>query len=1474
MDTQAEELGRADERHKVFISINDIAWIGKNVFVVSVPAYKRRISCELTAVDVPRGTASALEEKVMRTLNEIRCAPYKYLRRDHYASFPNQGYGDIIFRMSDDAAEWVSLQERLLRRGVGSIVRPIVARLEELIQAEFEGSMSPTHLPDGREKPCVWANHHYNFENGPLFRKQLTGQIINVMRGDVYVVRWDKGQVMSGKCTSKHNGNKDAGDAHHEEWPPQLVILDAVKCFSPRTANGFAALRWAQKRLLYSRVKVCIHSTHPSEKDVSNNTQLFSHEQLRCVRSAVYVLPRESGLCASSTRRATNVGSALISKGLGLLRQVVDAAVPRSSDFHELLRAARDRCCAVTDATLKDAKQSLPDNLISDDGVSCPANVPVATWCNSSPSLKTLWQTTMWDGDVHRSAHDYPQRIYCLRPLRSLCDMRTLIRECETFEGFINSVTLVRESLGASLEQQQCRRRRFLRVEINAIFALTRIQDILARVGANTFGSVRLHPTGGSILGNTVKVTVVYDRWLSVIPITETAFLNITVTGYAPQSYDPAKHAPKKCQHSLLVKKEQRQGTKVLELELSDDENERIFVVDVRVEFGNSTEHLNHQSVYFLTRAAQGPGTSGALLCDDDYSNGELASVDSGEDHSACDSDSEEESDRQNEQNQGAEEARLAGNDDEAAERKEKMESSDTFCHSSVDFYFEVMTDAAHKGGESMRRLRDWGKSLMYRDVRCIPMGIGTVNGARGFLGDVLLIKTQEEEEEEEEQSIFFTVEKNWRPPAHSSWLTKDDVWTGTTRIFEQHHRRRCNALFKREFESRDLLIKAWYESICRIRAELFETEDIEVMKGNMVLDFATHLKAYGAFLACDKPDGDDNAVIYAEAGRLECWYNSDTSVSAAGTTTTAVAANLQVVAFQDHNASFGLISPSFLPPKVPLSAFSLFPRQFFSAHSKQHRALLTKNNVASMKEGGDIHVDAAFFRLPHRFLPNLFASNFERLPAALRNVERAFCDSLQQGDIPRPPNAPEVVYYATQKAFVSILSMLLLLQLRRDNLGKESSAETHPYTSIYKLLRDEFGALYDLKLSRMTTSLVLYRVEPNLNANGDGQQRQPALLLGSHDTETSDTFEVPGGFTTLDKKSLFRAIGVLGFESLVAPRPAKPADDLTNNDDDIVLLTELSAEECHPMTSRGVGPYPLASSTPRLYHPFPWLTLLGQPLLARDEYDAESLGNHEMIAEGGHLIRRYIAVSYTALCLSERKPYRSFSYGRITRSLIYGIVKKQAEKGSAIMNYLSLLLRSAGTTAEGASPFADGILNVYGTASELLYLFYQSRRQLRFRLGMLFPSLLKGVEDTTAPTGAEVKAEEEFLQQLSEAGKQLIDLVAKQTAEPSSCKSGDGKPPARVYLKIDLDCLDAGTCMWVSVYPIKNEPEPEGYGEAVGTRANPHQQFDLASNVWSRFPQHVLLVRYHPEHDKYAFEWSGVENPSHVDAKMVPTEQ
>ncbi|ESL05165.1 hypothetical protein TRSC58_07209 [Trypanosoma rangeli SC58] len=554
------------------------------------------------------------------------------------------------------------------------------------------------------------------------------------------------------------------------------------------------------------------------------------------------------------------------------------------------------------------------------------------------------------------------------------------------------------------------------------------------------------------------------------------------------------------------------------------------------------------------------------------------------------------------------------------------------------------------------------------------------------------------------------------------------------------------------------------------------------------------------------------------------------------------------------------------------------FRISLFAAYHKQHRALVAKNNLAFMKEGGNIHVDAAFIRLPHRFLPNLFASNFERLPAALRNVERAFCESLQQGDVPRPPNAPEVVYYATQKAFVSILSMLLLLQLRRDNSGKESSAETHPHTSVYKLLRDKYGALYDVKMSRFTTSLVLYRVEPNLNANGGGRQRQPALFLGSHDTKTSDTFEAPGDFTTLGRKSLSRAIGVLGFESLVAPTPASPADDLTNNDDDTVLLTELSDEECHPMTSRGVGPCPLASSTPRLYHPFPWLTLLGQPLLARDEYDAESLGNHEMVAEGGQLVRRHIAVSYSTVCLSERKSYYSFSYGRVAMSLIYGIVKRQAGKGSAIMNYLSRLLRSAGTRAEGASPFADGILNVYGTASEPLYhLFYQSRRQLRFRLGMLLPSLLKGGEDTTSPTGADVKAEEKFPQQLSEAGKQLIDLVAKQTAEPSSYESGDGKPPARVYLKInlELDSFDgAGRCMWVSVYPIKNEPETKGYGEAVGTRANPHQRFDLACSVWSRFPQHTLLVRYRPEHDEYVFAWSEAEKLAPVDAEVAPTEQ
>lgn len=1460
------------QRDNVLVPITDIFWVSKNVFMVTVPLYKKQISCELTAVDVPRGTAPVLENIVAAALERVRCAPHKYLRQDLYSTFPLQGYGDVIFFEGENAERWASLQETLLMHGVGRIVRPVIARLEDLIAAGKEGSSPQNGVQGNAIKSCDWAYNLSELETRRCFCKKLTGRVVDVMRGDVYRICWDD--------DSDTVSNKSE-NSHPDEYPlPSLVILQAVTCFSYRTALGYKALRWAQRNLMHSRVEVCLHSMHPSERDVANITQLYSYEQLRHVRASVYVLSGAHDTCKRS------VGDALVSKGLGLVRQIVDAALPHSADFYDLLKCAKTRCNGVASETMAagTTTSSLEERMhcdpsMSSDDVKCLVDFLGPEWCSGFPSLLTLWQTTMWDGDIHRSTHDCSPRVHSARPMRFFWDMEVLPREGVVFGGYIKSLALVRESHRARDTERRQQRRIFLRMEMNAVFSDTLIQNVRSRIQANVLGFISFYPPDNIIFGPHAKVTVLYDRWLSAVSFTETVSLSVSFTKYSPLEFDPQKHRPARAEQTVQLEEGEARRSIAIDLRLGDCE-EALYVVDAWVEFSDRNANLRRSGNYLLFKGSNSIDVAGEALYnseEDDFDDAKKQGNDIM-------------SDDDNEGGEGVEGAEDGGesnanvaNLDHLTRSKEQANASIEFFHSSVDFYFEVDAEMVLQGGRPTRLIEEWGEKLRYHDVRCLPVGIGVVNGHRGYVGDVLLVSEAGEEENEGVaaaaggggegggfRSLLVEIQEKWRlPPMSGSFEASDDSWTDIPLMVRERDQRLCQAMIRRETKNRMLLVTELCEILDNISEEMCEAKVFVTGFMNALSEYSALIEGNTAFLPDhnnNKNNNNDDVVFCVTAGDPTFWYYAGEQCSPEGERTVNTDGSLQTVSFNDRCAANGLLSPSFLPPHVPLFTFSIFPRQIFAAHHAGHRSHVEKKfHVKNHGESKYLHVDWAFFRLLRPSLPYLFASNFERLPMSLRNVERAFCDSLLRGEVSHHKNSSEAVYYATENAFAAILSALFMLQPKGTDKKKGSAHQVRTDPTARQLFQESCGEFYNIDTAPVLHNVVLYRVYPEPGVEGCGHERgkeqRPIFFLGSRATSTSDAFEVPRCYYPLSGSALARAVSVLGFESLVAPHPEKHAADETGDDADVISLVDVGDGDCHPLASRGVGPRPLMHSTPRLYRPFPWLAVLGQPLLARDEYSPKSLGKPSVDAQEKEIVRRHIAVSYVPMGLKKSKPYSSVAYGQFPRNRIYRLVMNRAAAGAEVKDYISLLLLgSACDDADSESRrFADGVLYLYGTANEPLYLFYMTRRQLRFRLSLLWPSILNDASDTEDSEADEAKLGEKLLKQLSEAGRRIIDMVAETTDQPLNSNDVHRKPPMRVYLHFRLDFNDsprAKNIMRVGIFPVTEEMDENQHESTPKNPANPYQSFDLVGNVYGRRPLRVLVVSYSAENGEYNFEW------------------
>nr|CCC94126.1 conserved hypothetical protein [Trypanosoma congolense IL3000] len=1461
------------KRDNVLVPIKSVCWIAKNVFSVKVPLYRKTISCELTAVDIPRGTASVLENAVQLAVDMVERAPEKYLQQDYYTEFPLIGYGDVVFATNEGATEWASLQETLLRLGVGRIIRPVATRLENIIQAEKEGEECVNDRGSSITL-CQWAMNMSRRESGEQFCKSFTGRIIDVLQGDVYVVRWDGVVSASDGAVSSVDGVVEGGAGSTSDGrftnslPPELVILDAVVCYPASTDAGYASLQWARQHLIFSRVEVCVHCISPSEMDVANNTQVFTYDQLRCARSTVRVIEKARG-----GDNIDDIGCALVSKGLGLVRQVVEAALPRAKNFHDVLRASYKYCCGVDSAPaagvavlgVEDEGWLLGESHVNNDSKESLKRFLGPGW-GKELSVVALWKKAMYAGDMRCSQHDWPRRTRSHRPMRMMWNIEVPVRQRMTFEGTLQSFVLVRESLETSLSRRGGDHGTasehaggeipqtpslFLRAEVDVRVSHRALLRALEKDQATTCGCITINPPGDDeVQGRRLRVSIVYDRSMSIIPPGEKALIRVCVRGCGLDEYDEGN-----IDLPFLFSKDAEcdvyRSEIKLDLQLPDGKEGAIFVLEIAVDFQGRRETLGQRAVYRLRDAAK--------LINDDYLSSE------------SDSDVADDGGEEGAQNIGESRANgptvngaqqlLEGRGSELGKIPGEVDLNDILSeriyNSTVDFYFKI--DSSKLSSENfMKDFRGWCEGMVYRDVACIPVGVAIINGHQGYVGDVLVYDGNSSVgtgcNECVRRSLLFELGSRWFSAEEHPPSSIGCAWLSIPKLLQKQYAVLIKEVVSEERQLRGSLFNQWSAHVSVMWAEV---ESVGIAVGKELIQWTSEsadvLSSYE--LAKDGVDGQGahQGVFCITHGTCRLWHVTEWELL-----NTPDSPGL--ARREGYRTSFPPpLSTWFLPTCLSLFSLSVFPRQLFSAHRKHHRSFVTKQGDPTTKQNSKLHVDAAFMRLNRHFLSNLYASNLERMPLSLRNVNRAFCDSLMREEFPKMTDAGEEILYAVEGVFSALASLIFMLTPQ----ASAAKLSSHAYGCVYDLLDSDFRQHCGVSVPKVCHSAVLYRVYPQPQSDANNQKKvEPFLFLGPRCSSADEILGDRLSVLPNDKFIIRRIVSALGIESLTGSHTAAcPPSDCSSNfdisgDREVTRLLERGGEACYPMASRGIPSDPLVASTPRFYRPLPWLAVLGQPVFVRNEVDPSSAD----LSGGEQMQKRHVAVTYVPMHCTSSKAYKSFSYGQCKRQLIYQQEMKRSMNGSGVKDYFSLLLRSnKSARAEGSlrRVFPDGALRVYGTANEPLFLYYLSRRQLRFRLGALWPSILEGPGGAKDTTHAELEAEEELLKNVAEAVRRIIKMVKEKTDMRDSCSEGcDGQsaPPSRVYLDFSLYFHPENTHkLRVSVYPVSEE----GDGEApIDRNQNPYRPFQMDGNVFGRSKRHVLVVGYCPGTNMYTYEW------------------
>lgn len=471
--------------------------------------------------------------------------------------------------------------------------------------------------------------------------------------------------------------------------------------------------------------------------------------------------------------------------------------------------------------------------------------------------------------------------------------------------------------------------------------------------------------------------------------------------------------------------------------------------------------------------------------------------------------------------------------------------------------------------------------------------------------------------------------------------------------------------------------------------------------------------------------------------------------------------------------------------------------------------------------------------KIPH--LPCIHEGLLDQLPFSLRNIERKYRASLsrplvsqENRSAAQPPsissNAEEVLH-ASSKAFATL--MRLLVHHRFLMFHWRHRADRPVLYGATELIEKVPGFMDASAIAPCCSGLVvLHRVASSgsLLLNVDGHRTTPrTLYLGLPESKKNNFLESVSDTPFMDDQVNLRyiinhAAHALAFEcfaessndidlhtSSIRPVPFSGVRDFEKGS--TVLLTSTGERQINGITQ--IGYLRRTRSLPVVYHPLPWLHILGDPLMEREETDVnfEMSHPHEKLPKKVH---RFL-LAYNAISLCE-DPYKAHSISRISKAWLDYRMKLQWRKLLLIEDWCSLLLhRSAphfpqriseenvsllpsenASTTEAIA--ATGKLYCTGTSQTTALVYYLSKKQLRPVTCM--PQELKWIAQTKQE---EREQEAKDLESLANPIRKIIQMV--DAAVPSG---------SALFLRArSMQDLLGPPYMEIFVYPADSSPFP-----------------------------------------------------------------
>lgn len=1413
------------------LSVSAVEWVSKAVFLAAVPSLQRKVSCELIGIDVPRGTWSSLLDQITATLRAVNGAIRIYLRLDHYSNFPMEGYGDIIFSKEQKAGPApTELQWCSLQETLLVAGVGCVTRPVVYRAAELFAAEDKGFFAAA---PCGWLRELRQREQSTDFCFSQRCRVEDVIRGDIYRVSWL------------------SEDAIAASLPP-LVILDSTICAALNTEVGFMGLRWSQLHLYRQELFVSIHTMYPGDSAVALSTQVEMYEQLPNVRCTAYL--------NSATAAHWDVGLALLQLGYAKLRRVVDAGFPRSANFASLCQWVGTEA----HRSARDGELSSSAEVASDvELFASKAHMDLCTLWRLPPNcvegllefLGSTWRCFfMAQATVpsHKQPFNVPrcgatrqawrQYLHCgdihsdpssgpstcvYRPLRTLFPLDGIAARRERLRGFISAIT--------STSTTQDPNQHFLQVEVTTVVPQSQWRGVQKSLKQAEVGTICFHPSPSEV----------------VFP----GELRVVVNGIVPRSVSRAQLRISCCSYPAEGFALQHHRTSKDWLEVDGTEyamqlsamgaggRSTVYVVDivleVRDEFSLEWKRSKVESaVYVLSPHI-------AARIDDVLPGGEQVTSQDDKDKDAA----------------------------VTMEDLKVQHPVDPIFLSKVFFFFKIHGgDVAEDG--FVENVLQRCSYLVYQDTLAVAVGVAEINGVRGLVGDLLFFS-----EATENNAASLSVPSLEDSQFHLSllwgigglfWAESELDSSGSTDSSSM-----MAEISNAVIESYALEMDRVMHLECKARCKLLD--EIQFSINQVAQKFSTTLPILGGMeiepFALDMRCQVLNPVktcLYYFVGATQLW--------------------------RDVTARGGevMLIPSAFPSIVPLSLFSAFPVKLFCSSGTHQKSFAPETQSLSALHSS---TDFAIRGLAFPALPNIFMTNFEQLPHSLRNTERALCDAVLEGRATAGSVSTPPLLYASDDVLSKLLAYLFLLQsaqIRRTG-GATPSCEDAVYSSV----RNYCASVWEILKGHLNFSGILYTLCPSSGATAASDSTD-VLYFASHRAMALDAWDVPTQQNRspevlsfpLDLEVLRHCVEKVAFEILTTKVTAAPNRPESAKGQCAGGERFPSTKSC--INTRNDKALPFGrndNGTSLLYHPLPWLAVLGSPLVQHTEYSAEALGEigidtnifDSLHERADALAQRMVSLSYHCVgTSSEKDPYRGSSHDLFSDRYIYNVLNSHRACGREVIEYMSLLLRQLPSKDDGAAGsaakyrFGDGSLSVYGTACEPLYAHYRSRADLRFTLGTINPLLQEGVRqcrDGCGDGGGDdaqlARAVQEFEHDTFQYFAKKAFSILKELQQHIRKMKRNAELP-QLFLSFTLKLGDDAGYPTLSIivyrcveYSDANvvayEPKPASHATSSSDApANPYRAYSFTDTVLRELPMAEMIIFYDTDEKSFKWTWNG----------------